>query len=79
MSDAHAFVPQPGCNICICGLTEKEHDDYFGPACRICNDRYVVAVAGPDENGQYDTDDCVCTRLDYDPSGDDPTYKEWTP
>lgn len=28
--------------------------------CPICNDRFVIAVSGPDENGQYDTDDCPC-------------------
>jgi len=31
--------------------------------CPICNDAFVIAVAGPDENGQYDTDDCPCQTV----------------
>lgn len=28
--------------------------------CPICNDEFMVIVAGPDENGMYDADDCPC-------------------
>lgn len=33
------------------------------PHCAMCNDARIIAVAGPDENGQYDTDDCpACSQ-----------------
>lgn len=32
--------------------------------CPVCNDTFTIAVAGPDENGQYDTDDCPCQTAD---------------
>ena len=30
--------------------------------CPICHGRWTVVVAGPDENGLYDTDDCPCQK-----------------
>jgi hypothetical protein len=31
--------------------------------CPICNGTLIIATAGPDENGQYDTDDCPCQTV----------------
>lgn len=38
--------------------------DEAKPPCPICNDRFIVIVAGPDDNGQFDADDCPCQVLD---------------
>lgn len=32
--------------------------------CDLCHGTLTVPVSGPDENGQYDTDDCPCQRKD---------------
>jgi len=45
-------------------MTLAEAAAYFasltGDDCPICHGAYTIAVAGPDENGQYDVDDCPC-------------------
>ncbi len=48
---------------CVETPAQVSAPDRANPACPICNDQYVVAVAGPDENGQYDTEDCPCQVL----------------
>lgn len=51
----------------------SDSNDY-GP-CPICADQFVIVVAGPDENGQYDTEDCPCqTDPDFDPAN---YLQEW--
>ena len=39
------------------------------PTCPLCHDQFVIAVAGPDSFGNYDTDDCPCQLdPDFDPA-----------
>lgn len=41
-------------------------DTESGPACDTCKGQGVVPAPGPDENGQYDTDDCPdCVEADH--------------
>ena len=36
--------------------------------CPVCGDSFIITVAGPDENGNYDVDDCPCqTGAELDP------------
>lgn len=45
--------------------TRGDEPEVLHPAygdCEVCHGRRTIAVAGPDENGQYDTEDCpACT------------------
>ena len=48
--------------------------------CPICNDQFVIAVAGPDGNGQYDTDDCPCVVVpDFDAEQYIREMEDWRP
>ena len=35
--------------------------------CPLCHGKLTVATAGPDRDGQYDTDDCPCQTGGYQP------------
>jgi hypothetical protein len=36
---------------------------YWRCPCPTCNDTFVICVAGPDRDGNYDTDDCPCQTV----------------
>ena len=41
MNVDHDFIPQPGCNVCVCGAPEHEHCSHHWPDCPVHNPQKV--------------------------------------